>query len=283
MAEIRRGITEMPDKYGSHADYMDWVKDEADLRLEAIEKALREAFSDFIEKREVEVVVFSSMTAYDLAKAIINQPLILKPLLAACNIAARAIERDLSIKNVNTYKPRLSVDQVNIIAGYIKPFLPSYLEIPTLSRVDRVAFIDKEIRKGKGRWEKKVLDSLNRFSDLQFQKRMFIAEGEQFELDAATPNSGEIEVGIDIKRIEARRDIHKRCDEIVNKAAKLNSTFPSSKFGAVVYYPFIEEHINIQNRLRSDNINGVVFASETEVSIENAVKMLLAALGLRRK
>jgi hypothetical protein len=223
------------------------------------------------------------MTAYDLARAIINQPLILKPLLAACNIAARAIERDLAIKNVNTYKPRLSIDQVNVIAGYIKPFLPSYLEIPALSRIDRVAFIDKEIRKGKGRWEKKVLDGLNRFSDLPFQKRMFITEGEQFELDAATPKSDEVEVGIDIKRIEARRDIHKRCDEIVNKAAKLKSTFPSCKFGAVVYYPFIEEHINIQNRLRSDNINGVVFASETDISIENAVKMLLSALGLRRK
>lgn len=272
----------MSDGYGTHADYMDWVADDANARQKNIENALRKAFSDFIEKREVEVIVFSSMTAFDLAKAIINHPLILKSLLAACNIAARSIERDLSIKNVDTYTPRLSADQVKVIAGYIKPFLPPYLEIPTFSQIDRVAFIDKEIRKRKGRWEKKVLEGLNRFGNLQFYKRTFITEGEQFELDAASPGSGDIKVGIDIKRIEARRDIHKRCDEIVNKAAKLKLAFPDSKFGAVVYYPFIEEHVNVQNRLRSENIEGVVFASEAKESIENAVKMLLPTLGVLR-
>lgn len=272
----------MLDRYGSHVEYMDWVKDDADSRQEVIENALRRAFCNFIEKREVEIIVFSSMTAFDLAKAIITYPLILKPLLTACNIAARAIERDLSIKNVNTYNPRLNHNQARVIAGYIKPFLPSYLEIPALSQIDRVAFIDKEIRKGKGQWEKKIIKSLNRFSRLRFRKRMFIVEGEQFELDAASPKSGDIKVGIDIKRIEARRDIHKRCDEIVNKANKLKSTFSSSKFSAVVYYPFIEEHVNIQNRLRSDNIDGVVFASEAEESIENAVRMLISTLGLSK-
>ena len=113
----------MPGGYGTHADYMDWVKDDANSRKTEIENALRKAFSDFIETREVEVIVFSSMSALDLAKAITNHPLILKPLLAACNIAARAIERDLSIKNVDTYSPRLNEDQVKVIAGYIKPFL----------------------------------------------------------------------------------------------------------------------------------------------------------------
>jgi len=273
----------MSEGYGSHADYMSWVKEDADSRQETIENALRGAFSSFIEKREVEVIVFSGMTAFDLAKAIITRPLILKPILAACNIAARAIERDLSIKNVDTYNPRLSDDQAKVIGGYIKPFLPSYLEIPALSRIDRVAFIDKEIRKGKGRWEMKIIESFNRFGSLDFRKRMFVIKGEQFELDAASPKSGDIKVGIDIKRIEARRDIHKRCDEIVNKANKLKSAFPSSKFGAVIYYPFIEEHINIQNRLRSDNIDGVVFASEAEESIENAVRMFLSTLDISKK
>lgn len=273
----------MPEGYESHADYMGWVKDDADSRQEVIEDALRKAFPNFIEKREVEVIIFSNMRAFDLAKAIINHPLILKPLLAACNIAARAIERDLSIKNVDTYSPRLGDDQAKVIAGYIKPFLPPYLEIPALSQIDRVAFIDKEIRKGKGRWEKTILESINRFGGLQFHKRKFVAEGEEFELDAGSPKSGDIEVGIDIKRIEARRDIHKRCDEIVNKATKLKSTFPGSKFGAVVYYPFIEEHTNVQNRLRSDNIDGVVFASEAKDSIENAVRILLSTLGVSRK
>ena len=273
----------MPDKYGSHADYMDWVKEDADSRQEAIEGVLRKAFSTFIEKREVEVIVFSSMTAFDLAEAILNHPLILKSLLAVCNIAARAIERDLSIKNVDTYNPRLSGDQIKVIAGYIKPFLPSYLEIPALSKIDRVAFIDKEIRKGKGRWERRVLESLNQFAPSHFYKRMFTSGGEKFELDAASPKSGDVEYGIDVKRIEARRDIHKRCDEIVNKAAKLKAAFPESKFGTVIYYPFIEEHTNIQSRLRSDNIDGVVFASETKETIDNAVRLLLSTLGVTRK
>ncbi len=66
----------MPDGYGSHADYMAWVKEDADARLLIIETALRKAFSVFIEKREVEVIVFSNMSAFDLANAIVSQPLI---------------------------------------------------------------------------------------------------------------------------------------------------------------------------------------------------------------
>jgi hypothetical protein len=89
---------------------MDWVKNDAKSRQDAIEDALHKAFSDFIEKREVEVIVFSSMTAFDLAKAIISYSLILKPLWVACNIAPRAIERDLSIKNVDNSCLRLSND-----------------------------------------------------------------------------------------------------------------------------------------------------------------------------
>lgn len=272
----------MPYGYGSHADYMAWVKEDAEKRLSTVEAALREAFSGFIEKREVEVIVFSGMTAFDLAAAIVRHPLVLKPLLAACNIAARAIERDLSLRNVDTYSPQINGNQANVIAGYIKPFLPPYLEIPCLSQIDRVAFIDKEIRKSKGRWEKFIVDDLNRFRVLPFKKRKFYVQEEEFELDAASPESGAINIGIDVKRIEARRDIHKRCDEIVNKASKLKSAYPECKFAAVVYYPFIDEHINIQNRLRSDNIDCVVFASEASESVENAVRLLLSSLGVSK-
>jgi len=181
---------------------------------------------------------------------------------------------------LDTYSPKLSDEEANVIAGYIRPFLPSIIEIPALCQIDRIAFIDKEIRKRKGQWEKKVIENLNQFGTLTFQKRMFDFEGERFELDAAIPKSGDINVGIDIKRIEARRDIHKRCDEIVNKAVKLKSSFPGAKFGAVVYYPFITEYVNIQSRLRSNDIDCVVFASEAKESIENAVRMLLSSLGV---
>lgn len=272
----------MPDGYGSHADYMSWVADDAEARQKIIEKALRDAFDGFIETRQVEVIVFSNVSVFDLANAIIHYPSILKPLVAVCNIAARAIERDLQIKNVDTYNPKLTEHQASAIAGYIKPFLPPYIEIPALLNLDRVAFIDKEIRKGKGRWERRIIESLNRFSSVQFKKRKFKVNGEEFELDAATPEKGPVYIGIDVKRIEARRDIHKRCDEIMNKAAKLESVFPEAKFAAVIYYPFVDEHINIQNRLSSDNIDAISFASESKDSIENAVRMLLAQLGVAR-
>lgn len=269
----------MPDGYGSHASYMEWVKADADNRKDEVEKALKEAFSGFVEKHEVEVVVFSSMSAMELAQAIIAKPIILKSLLASCNIGGRAIERDLEIKNVDTYLPRLSEKEGMLISGYIKPFLPAYMEIPALSKIDRISFIDKEIRKGKGRWERKIIESLNKFSRTKFKKKMFKSEGETFELDAATPAEGKIEIGVDVKRIEARRDIHKRCDEIVNKASKLKAAVPTAKFGAVIYYPFIDEQVNIQNRLNSPNVDGVVFASESDDSIENAVRLLLATIG----
>lgn len=235
----------MRDGYCSHSDYMSWVAEDARARQEAIEKALRDAFADFIETRQVEVIVFSNISVLDLAKAIIAYPSILKPLVAVCNIAARAIERDLQIKNVDTYNPKLMEQEAAAIAGYIKLYLPPYLEIPALSNLDRVAFVDKEIRKRKGRWERSILETLNRFGSVRFKKRKFEVAGEKFELDAATPEEGSVHIGIDVKRIEARRDIHKRCDEIVNKAARLKSISPEAKFAAVIYYPFIDEHINI--------------------------------------
>ncbi len=264
--------------YASQRDYVRWVKEDAEARQEAVEGALRSAFSEFLEVREVEVVMFSEMTAGDLARAIMGEPLVLKSLLACCNVAARAIERDLNIRNLNTYAPRVSEAQANMIAGYIKPFLPAYAELPVLSGLDRISFMDKEIRKLKGQWEVGVLKALNRFGEGDFRKRKFRAEGEDFEIDAGSPEEGEIGIGVDIKRIEARRDIHKRCDEIVNKARKLKSVYPSARFGAVIYYPFVAEHVNIQNRLRSPEIDGVVFAAGSPESIENAVKMLLSML-----
>jgi len=268
----------MPGGYGSHQDYMRRVKADADARQQTVEKALREAFARFIEKREVEVVVFSSMKAEDLAQAMLAYPLILKPILGSCNIAARAIERDLGIKNLDTYTPHLTEDQVKIVAGYVKPFLPAYMELPTLGHVDQILYVDKEIRKGKGRWERQILEALNQHGKQVFRKRKFVVEGQEFELDAASPERGDIEIGLDIKRIEARRDIHKRCDEIVNKASKLKAILPKARFGAVIYYPFIDEHVNIQSRLRSANIDAVVFASESDESIENAVRLLLSTL-----
>lgn len=262
--------------YSTHADYMRKVSAEAEARKTEVVKALRSAFADFIESRPTDVILFSGMSVMDLAKAIQAQPLVLKPLIATCNIAGRAIERDLDIKNVDTYQPVLTLEQAAAIAGYLKPFLPDYLELPALAHLDKIHFVDKEIRKGKGQWEKKIAAALEQYHGKPFKKRKFVCRGDEFELDAATPLTGAIDIGVDVKRIEARRDIHKRCDEIVNKATKLKKTYRRARFAAVIYYPFIDEHSNIQSRLRSTHIDAVVFASDDDTSINNAVQHVLA-------
>lgn len=267
-------------QYGTHADFYGRVNEPANARAFEIAKALSKAFSKYIKREEVDVIFFENLSALELAEAIQSQPIILKPLLAACNIAGRAIERDLSIKGVDTYRPRISKDEAQVIAGYIKPFLPVALAVPAIAFVDRVAFIDKEIRKSKGQWEKLILEAVNRLSGKEFKKRKFKNHNELFELDAAFPKVGDVLCGLDVKRIEARRDIHKRSDEIINKAAKVKEVYPSAKFGAIIYYPFIEEHVNVQDRLRSPHIDSIVFAAESVSSIENAVKLLLGKLGL---
>ncbi|HOW17464.1 MAG TPA: hypothetical protein PLC79_00390 [Phycisphaerae bacterium] len=273
----------MPEGYDSHADYMAWVKSDADARQAAITGALVEAFAPFVEKRQVDVIHFGAMTVMDLAQAILAYPAVLKALLACGNVAARAIERDLDIRGIDTYAPRLSEAKAGAIAAYLKPFLPREVPVPALSELDRVFFVDKEIRARKGRWERMILDALNRQSRMVFRKRRFDVGGESFELDAAAPTTGPIEIGVDVKRIEARRDIHKRADEIINKAVKFRTAFPKGRFAVVVYYPFTSEHVNVQSRLESPDIEAVCFASQSPEQICIAVGLLVDRLGLRKR
>jgi len=86
---------------------MGWIKTDADARDASIRQSLLEAFARFVEIREIEVINFAAMTALDLADAIRCKPAILKPLMACCNVAGRAIERDLDIRGIDTYTPRL--------------------------------------------------------------------------------------------------------------------------------------------------------------------------------
>ena len=273
----------MPEGYDTHADYMGWVAEDAASRQTAVGQALRSAFASFIELREVEVINFSAMTVLDLARAISSHPAILKPIIAACNVAARGIERDLDIRNVNTYRPQLSSEEAAAIAGYVKPFLPQEVAIPALVELDRHFFVDKQIRMMKGHWEKAILLALNHQSRLSFKKRTFECGGEIFELDAAAPVSGPIELGVDVKRIEARRDIHKRCDEVVNKASKFKRAFPSSRFAAVIYYPFTAEHVNVQHRLESPDIEAVAFAAHSKEQLWTAIGLMIDKLNIRKR
>jgi hypothetical protein len=258
------------------------VKAAADTRQTLVEKALRSAFADYIERRKVEVIVLARMDVLALASTIEKHPIVLKAVLAACNIAGRAVERDLGIRNLATYTPRFRKGDAAAIAGYIKPFLPDHLALPTICFLDRISFIDKEIRKGKGGWEKRILQSANLHAKPRvFKKAKFVVDGETFELDVACLGEDRaIEIAIDVKRIEARRDIHKRSDEIVNKAAKLKKLHPNAPFGVVVYYPFPDEQVNLQTRLQSPDIDGVVFANDQDEVIDTAVLLLLDKIGV---
>jgi hypothetical protein len=267
-------------QYATQADYAGWVKQTTQDRVARVTTSLGEAFKDFIHKEEVDIIVFSEITVKQLAFRIVKYPHILKPLLIATNIAARAIERDLGIKNLDTYDTHLTKEHALSVSGYIKPFLPDSLPLLTLTEMDRIMFEDKEIRKIKGQWEKMVVKSLNSYANVVFKKSKFQHSGQGFELDAAAKNnSGIIIYAADIKRIEARRDIHKRTDEIANKATHLKAVLPKAKFGAIIYYPFISEHGNVRDRLQSSYIDSVVFAGASVESISNAVKLLLSKFG----
>ena len=270
----------MSEDYGCHADFLSWVEGSAPRRRTLVEDELRAAFRDHLDMRETEFVLLGRVSATELAEIIQRHPAVLKPLLSVCNIAGRALARDLGIRNLNTYEPHINSHQAAVIAGYLKPFLPAAVALPALSEIDRVEWIDKEIRRIKGHWEDLIIDSLTLLSGQSFAKRRFTVGGEEFEIDAALPTTGAIEVAVDIKRIEARRDIHKRTDEILNKAVRFKEAQPGGRFGAVIYYPFVDEHVNIVSRMASSNVDGIVFAGQSAQSITNAVGLLLGQLGL---
>jgi hypothetical protein len=263
-------------EYASQSDYAEWVREPAEKRAIEVTASLHEAFNNVIRKEEVEVIVFGELTVLELASRLEKHPLVLKPLLLATSIAARAIERDLGIKNLDTYGAHISHEQGLAIAGYIKPFLPESLPLPSLVQLDRVMFSDKEVRKIKGQWENMVIQSLNSYSKLLFKKAKFDYHGQKFEIDAAAKDtSGRIVCAVDIKRIEAKRDIHKRSDEIINKGTHLKTVYPNASFGVVIYYPFTSEHGNLRDRLQSSSIDSIVFAASSRESVDDAVKLLL--------
>ncbi|WP_196360834.1 hypothetical protein, partial [Achromobacter xylosoxidans] len=212
-----------------------------------------------------------------------EHPIIIKPTLSCVNVAQRAIKRDLGF-DFDTYSIKITQKQALLIAGYVKPLLPPSIAVPALLELDRYFWTDKEMRARKGNWEKIITDAINEISSKIFRKRKFTCDDQDFEIDAAYPPKGEqIEIAIDVKRIESQRDIHKRADEIINKAAKFKRSFPSGKFIAIVYFPFPNQHINVQSRLNSEHIDEMFFAGETASSVANAIDLLIGKLGLKKK
>ncbi len=249
-------------------------------RVRDVEEALISEFEGHIEYRRVPVIIFDAVSLEDLAEAMIRRPIVLKPLLACANIAQRAIKRDLGI-TVNTYASQISRDKAFALAGYLKPMLPKELAVPALVLLDHFWWVDKEMRKHKGRWEVRVRDALNRhLRKGQFRKTKFEHAGGFFELDAAYPEEGPVEVGVDVKRFESRRDFHKRGDEITQKVSHLRDVHPSSRFFAVIYYPFPRRHDEVRRRYQGQGIDGIVFAAETDESIDDAARQILSDAGL---
>lgn len=237
--------------YPTHRDLIARVELAAKRRAFFVQELLREAFRSATVRRELEVIALRELDEGALADILHQHPGVLKPLLLVANVASRALDRDLGIRNLDTYEPRISRDQAARIAAYIHPFLPESMPLSALVEMDRVAFIDKEIRRGKGGWEVLVRERLEQVAGVPFRKAKFVVGGEAFEIDAAHPALGPIKFAVDIKRIEARRDIHKRCDEIINKAARFKEISPSGRFAAILFYPFVAEHVRIQSRLQS--------------------------------
>ncbi|MEH7075802.1 DNA methyltransferase [Neobacillus drentensis] len=271
---LRKRVNEVSD-YSSHREQVQRV-DGVENRISTVEEALLKAFDGFIFTKEVPFINFGNMTAEELARAFSEYPIIVKSILATVNVAGRAIKRDLEI-NIDTYGNKLAMEKASILAGYIKPMLPNELAIPAICELDRWFYVDKEIRKFKGSWEKAVLNALiENGTTKDFKKIKFICDEEEYEIDAAHPTSSPYKIAIDVKRIEAKQDSHKRADEIVNKARKFKKVYPKGSFYAIIYYPFTSEHINLQTRLKDANIDGVFFATESYSSIEQQAKFILS-------
>jgi hypothetical protein len=264
-------------EYASHADQLAAASPPQE-RIDELNRCLLEAYASVISYKEVPCIAFGDLSAIELAQAFVNYPMIVKPTLCCVNVAARAIKRDLGF-DFNTYKGRLSNEKALAVAGYVKPLLPALIPVPAIVELDRYFWTDKSMRAAKGNWEKAVTDEISRLSGQLFKKRKFTVNGEAFEIDAALPAIGEpIVVAIDVKRIESPRDIHKRADEIINKAAKFKKAYPASTFYAVIYYPFQTQHHNVTNRLSSDDIDGVYFAGVSASSVEAAIDLLVGSL-----
>jgi len=101
-----------------------------------------------------------------------------------------------------------------------------------------------------------------------------------FEIDAAYPQSGEIRVAVDVKRFESERDMHKRGDEITQKARHLKDVHPDSRFYAVIYYPFPAGHDAVRRRYQGQGIDEIFFADSTEESVARAALAIIEDSGL---
>ncbi len=265
--------------YGTEVDYSRRVSTGVTKRKETVRKLLHKVFQAYLKTRDEDLIDFSEMDTTRLAQILHEFPGVLKPLLAFGGIGSRAIQRDLKMAHLDTYSPRITLEESGKIAGLLNSFLSGLVLVETLVEMDRAEFADKEKRRMKGAWEGLVRDTFATESGEAFVKRRF-GKRKEFEIDVAYPDTGPIQIAVDVKRIEARRDHQKRSDEIINKAASLKKLYPSAKFAAFVYYPF--DHEEVEARLSGTQIDLVVFAGENEDSVRKATRQVITRFRFRR-
>ncbi len=265
--------------YSSHRQQREKALPEAG-RAAALEAAFVSAFESHIVQKSFPVVLFDEVSVQDLARAFYEHPILIKSILATVNVAQRAVKRDLGL-NLDTYSTSIPKETAFILAGYIKPLLPKEMPVPGAIMLDHFFWVDKEMRRSKGRWEKKVVKSLNEKGRVGFSKRRFSHQGCRFELDAAYPGtSGLVRIGVDVKRFESPRDFHKRGDEVIQKAAHLKSVNPEAVFFAVIYYPFPSKHDEVRQRYANQGIDGIFFAADDDETVERAAIEILTRCSL---
>jgi hypothetical protein len=261
-------------EYQRHDVYLRMVAGERAKRAEEIGTTIRETLGKYVVPVQSEQVQFGRASKDELKELLLQNPTLLKPLIAACNMGKRAIRKDLGIE-LDTFRPRLTEERADEIAGYLLPSLPQAIVIEALVALDAYQWVDSAIRKQKGRWERQFLEGL-KARGVDCKKRKFKIEGQEFELDIAYPSQGDILLGADVKMIGHPSDKHKRGDEIVNKAVKYKKAFPGGTFVSLVYYPFDEDRHQLEDRLRtgSEHVSDVVFAGDDEESVRAAIERL---------
>ncbi len=268
---------EMASKHKWCRDYILDGKVDANTRQKEIDGFLEETFKEFISEIPTKIIHLKAIDQDRLADMLLMKPAILKSLCISANVAKRAFWKDLGI-NINMYHPRLSPAIARKVAEYLKPILPDEIALDTLSYLDRIEYVDKTVRAAKGNWEKQIVSELSKQGPGKFKKRQFLSNGEKYELDAAYPAKGDdpILIGVDVKQISSPMDIHKRSDEIINRAKHLKAEYPDSFFAAVVHYPYDEKLDHLKSRLSESNIDVCKFCTEDEQSIVGAVKDIIA-------
>lgn len=241
-----------------------------DERSEGMLASLTSAFDSHVESRQVEYILFDEIPVETLAKAFFNCPNLIKAISSSVNLESRVVKHELEM-NSDTFTKSISTDTAGILAGYINAMHSKEMTVSALVELGRCFWTDKQMCKNKCKWEKKIPNA----SALKFKKHKILFGSEEYELDATTPEAGEnIDLGIDVKRIEAKQYIHKRIDEFVNKASKFKACLPTSNFFAVVYYTFPFNPTNLQTRNASSDINRVFFTDESIFSIQSTVEHL---------